>query len=57
MHLYAVTLQPPSGINKAIYGNFSGPKAQEILVAKGKILEIMRPDEQTYNYKIIAHDL
>ena len=48
MHLYSVTLQPPSGINKALYGNFSGPKAQEILVSKGKYLEIMRPDEATY---------
>ncbi len=29
----------------AIYGNFSGPKAQEIVVSRGKILELLRPDD------------
>jgi hypothetical protein len=26
-------------------GNFSGPKQQEIVVAKGNILELLRPDD------------
>ena len=26
-------------------GNFSGPKQQEIVVAKGTILELLRPDD------------
>ena len=29
----------------AVYGNFSAPKAQEIIVSRGKVLELLRPDE------------
>ena len=29
----------------ALYGNFSAPKTQEILVSRGKVLELLRPDE------------
>jgi splicing factor 3B subunit 3 len=29
----------------AIYGNFSAPKAQEVIVSRGKVLELLRPDE------------
>lgn len=29
----------------AVYGNFSGPKAQEIIVSRGKVLELLRPDD------------
>ena len=32
-------------MQSAIYGNFSGPKAQEIVVSRGKVLELLRPDE------------
>lgn len=45
MYLYSLTLQQSTAIQKAIYGNFSAPKAQEIIVSKGKYLELMRPDE------------
>ena len=48
MHLYALTLQKPTAINKAIFGSFSGPKAQELIVARGRILELLRPDENRY---------
>eukprot|EP00912_Choanoflagellata_sp_UC4_P002262 UC4_evm2s1433 len=45
MHLYNLTLQRSTSINAAIIGNFSGkPKQQEIIVARGKILELLRPD-------------
>ena len=47
MHLYSLTLQNSTSIIKAIYGNFSGPKALEIVVSRGKTLELMRPDENT----------
>ena len=47
MHLYSLTLQQATAINKAIIGNFSGTKTQEIIVAKGKYLEILRADEST----------
>lgn len=29
----------------AIYGSFSGPKTQEIVVSRGNVLELLRPDE------------
>lgn len=43
MHLYHLTLSRPSGIQCAIYGNFSAPKAQEIVVSRGHTLELIRP--------------
>eukprot|EP00954_Amorphochlora_amoebiformis_P026667 1380673-Amorphochlora_amoeboformis.AAC.1 len=45
MHLYGLTLQKSTAITSAVYGNFSAPKAQEIVVARGKILELLRPDD------------
>ena len=45
MHLYSLTLQKNSGITAAVFGNFSAPKQQELVVARGKILELMRPDD------------
>ncbi|XP_062092733.1 spliceosome-associated protein 130 A [Humulus lupulus] len=45
MYLYSLTLQRPTGIVSAINGNFSGGKAQEIVVARGKVLDLLRPDD------------
>ena len=45
VHLYSLTLQKSGGINAAVYGNFSAPKAQEIVVARNKTIELLRPDE------------
>jgi splicing factor 3B subunit 3 len=45
MYLYSLTLQRATGIVCAINGNFSGGKVQEIVVARGKILELLRPDD------------
>lgn len=42
--LYNLSLQRPSAIYAAIYGNFSDPKAQEIVVSRGKVLELLRVD-------------
>jgi splicing factor 3B subunit 3 len=47
MYLYNLTLQRSTGITYAIHGNFSGTKQQEIVVSKGKILELLRPDPNT----------
>lgn len=47
MHLYALTLQKPSCITAAAQGNFSGKKSQEVVVARGKVLELLRPDPNT----------
>ena len=32
-------------LQAAIYGNFSAPKVQEIVVSRGKVLELLRPDD------------
>ncbi|KAK5795226.1 Splicing factor 3B subunit 3 [Gossypium arboreum] len=45
MYLYNLTLQQATGIVSAINGNFSGGKVQEIVVARGKILSLLRPDD------------
>lgn len=47
MHLYLLTLQRPTCIVQAIHGNFSGTKQQEIIVGRGRVLELLRPDPNT----------
>ena len=47
MFLYHLTLQRATGIVQSVHGNFSGGKTQEILVSRGKILELLRPDPNT----------
>ncbi|EDO49217.1 predicted protein [Nematostella vectensis] len=47
MHLYALTLQRASAINNTIHGNFSGTKQQEIVVSRGKFVELLRTDPNT----------
>jgi hypothetical protein len=47
MHLYNLTLQRAMGITHAVHGNFSGSKMQEILVSRGKSLELLRPGLNT----------
>ena len=42
---YALTLQKAQSINCAIYGNFTAPKAQELLVSRGKTIQLLRPSE------------
>ena len=56
MHLFNVTLQKSSAITASVYGNFSAPRQQEIVVARGgRVLELARPDEngkvQTVQWK------
>ncbi|CAF1181554.1 unnamed protein product [Adineta steineri] len=47
MKLYNLTLQRPGGITHVIHGNFSGPKQQEIIVSRGCVLEVLKPDPST----------
>ncbi|CAK8685237.1 splicing factor 3B subunit 3-like [Clavelina lepadiformis] len=47
MFLYGLTLQRAGAITHAVHGNFSGTKQQEIAVAKGKLLELLKPDPNT----------
>lgn len=46
-----------SAAQKAIYGNFSGPKAQEVIVSRGKVLELLRPDESGKMQTIVATEV
>lgn len=41
----------------AIYGNFSGPKAQELVVSRGKILELLRPNESGKVQTVVATEV
>lgn len=47
MFLYNLTLQRATGITCAVHGNISGSKLQEIIVSRGKILELLRHDPNT----------
>lgn len=47
MYLYNLTLQRATGINFAVHGSFAGAKTQEILISRGKSLELLRPDPNT----------
>lgn len=47
MYLYNLTLQHSTAITHAVHGSFSGTKSQEILVSRGKSLELLRPDANT----------
>ncbi|KXS19436.1 hypothetical protein M427DRAFT_450591 [Gonapodya prolifera JEL478] len=55
MFLYNLTLQPPTGINQCIIGNFSGSKLQEICVSRGAgtTIEILRADQQTGKVTVV----
>lgn len=57
MYLYNLTLQRPTGITHAIHGNFSGTKQQEIVISRGKILEVLRHDPNTGKvYTLLSED-
>ncbi|XKL63223.1 hypothetical protein PGB90_005587 [Kerria lacca] len=53
MFLYHLTLQRATGVVQAVHGNFSGGKTQEILVSRGKILELLRLDPNTGKVHIL----
>lgn len=45
MFLYSLTLHRATGVVCAVIGSFIGGKSQEIVVARGKSLELLRPDD------------
>lgn len=48
MHLYNLTLLPPSAITCATVGSFSGTRQQDICICRGGTrLELLRPDAST----------
>ena len=56
MHLYHLTLQPPTAISQAVVGNFSGARQQEILVSRGSRLELLRADSNGKITTVLAQD-
>jgi len=57
MHLYALTLQRSSAITAAVFGNFSGPRQQELAVARGKVIELMRPNDNGKVLTVVAAEV
>jgi splicing factor 3B subunit 3 len=58
MHLYNVTLQKSSGITAALYGNFSAPRQQEVLLVRGgRVLELARADDNGKVQTVHASDV
>ncbi|KAI0229654.1 Splicing factor 3B subunit 3 [Lamellibrachia satsuma] len=58
MFLYNLTLQRGTGITHAVHGNFSGTKQQEIIVSRGKIIELLRPDPNTGKvYTLLTYEV
>ena len=57
MHLYNLTLQKGGGIQCAVYGNFSAPKAQEIVASRNKVLELLRPDDAGKMQTIVSTEV
>ncbi|KAJ1549397.1 pre-mRNA-splicing factor rse1, partial [Nowakowskiella sp. JEL0078] len=55
--LYNLNLQPPTAINLAVVGNFSGLKQQEILVARNSLLELLRSDIYGKLSVLISHEI
>lgn len=48
MYLYSLTLNQATAIKQTATGSFSAPGIPEVIVAKGKILELMRLDEDSF---------
>ena len=42
MYVYSLTLQPPTAINQVICGEFTKPGNQDICIAKGHMLDLIR---------------
>ncbi|KAJ0408897.1 hypothetical protein ATCC90586_005934 [Pythium insidiosum] len=57
MHLLHLTLQPPSAINLAVYGNFSAPQAHEFVVARGNVLQLLRPSDDGRMETVISTEV
>ncbi|XP_077993061.1 splicing factor 3B subunit 3 [Glandiceps talaboti] len=58
MFLYGLTLQRATGITHVIQGNFSGTKQQELVISRGKLLEVLRPDPNTGKvYTILTQEI
>ncbi|CAG8434541.1 5348_t:CDS:10 [Diversispora eburnea] len=58
MFLYNLTLQPPTSINVAVVGHFSGTKQQEIVVSRVTRLELLKADPNSGKLQtLLTHDV
>lgn len=58
MFLYSLTLQRATGIVQCIHGNFAGTKQQELVVGRGKLLELVKIDPNTGKlYTVLSHEV
>eukprot|EP01079_Euglenida_sp_SAG-EU17-18_P012446 gene12446-2268_t len=54
---YNLTLQKPTVINCSVSGSFSAPKVQEVVAARGHVLELLRPDENGHVNTVCSTDV
>src|SRR5256885_1750921 len=57
MFLYNISLQKTSAIIHTVYGNFSSPKAQEVVISRGKSIELLRPDENGKLQTVVSTEM
>jgi splicing factor 3B subunit 3 len=57
MHLYHMTLQKPTAITSAVQGNFSAPRVHEIVVARGRVLELLRWEDKSELRSVWSSDV
>jgi splicing factor 3B subunit 3 len=53
MFLYSLTLNQTTGITHSICGSFTQADQDELVVAKGKVLEMYKVDSDTRKLKLI----
>jgi splicing factor 3B subunit 3 len=53
MFLYSLTLNQATAINHSVTGSFTAADRQEIVVSKGKIIELWRPDDADGTLQLI----
>lgn len=54
LRLYNLTIQAPSAITGSAVGQFSGQKAQEIVVIRGSYVELLRPDPSSGQISMVV---
>lgn len=57
LHLYNFTLQNPGAVTHAVAGNFIDAEANQIVVARGHILELLRFDPARGLQSIVATEV
>ncbi|CDJ69810.1 hypothetical protein ENH_00074370 [Eimeria necatrix] len=55
--LYHLSLQKPTAAVGAVHGSFSAPRVQEVVVNRGRLLELLRPDEEGKLHSICSTDV